>query len=254
MKQAPFVIEEHEGVIVVRDDLVPGGTKSRFLPYLIKDADEIVFGGPFCGGAPLALSVLGKQTGQKVTIFYAKRQEWHPRQKQVKANGAKIVEVAPGYMTVVQKRARDYAAKKGVLFLPLGFDVPAASDPFIAAMSRARKQIAAKWGEPTRLWCATGSGMLARCLGHAFPDSRVRGIAVGLASRHGYQEFPGNVSLTQSPYRFEKECNFKPPFSCDPNYDAKAWEECQAERAAAGGQTRHKVEVFWNVMGAAKEG
>ena len=66
------IIEEHNRFLVVRDDLVPGGSKMRFLPYLVKDAKEVVFGGPFCGGAPYALSVWGGRTKTKVTLFYAK--------------------------------------------------------------------------------------------------------------------------------------------------------------------------------------
>jgi hypothetical protein len=43
MGQAP-IVEEHEGVFVVRDDLFEGGTKARFIPALFKNADEVVYG------------------------------------------------------------------------------------------------------------------------------------------------------------------------------------------------------------------
>lgn len=48
------VIEDRSGVLVVRDDLLAGGSKVRFLPYIVGDASEVVFGGPFCGGEPCA--------------------------------------------------------------------------------------------------------------------------------------------------------------------------------------------------------
>jgi hypothetical protein len=35
---------EHDGVLVVRDDLFPGGTKARYLPLLFDGAGEVVYG------------------------------------------------------------------------------------------------------------------------------------------------------------------------------------------------------------------
>ena len=32
----PPVVEEHEGILVVRDDLIGGGSKMRFADYLIQ--------------------------------------------------------------------------------------------------------------------------------------------------------------------------------------------------------------------------
>ena len=72
----PPVIERHGEIDVLRDDLIDGGTKARFLPFLINGAKEVVFGGPFCGGAPYTLAVLGRESGIKVTLFYAKRKKY----------------------------------------------------------------------------------------------------------------------------------------------------------------------------------
>jgi hypothetical protein len=227
-------------ITVVRDDLLEGGSKLRFLPFLVAGAGEVVFGGPFCGGAPLALSVLGRHSGQKVTLFYAKRAELHPRQKQAQANGAVIQQVSPGYMTNVQAKARAYAQSAGALFLPLGFDVPAAEDPFVEFMGRVRQQL----GGADEVWCAAGSGMLTRCLSRAFPDSAVHAVTVGLASRHGAQEFGANVTLHRCGYRFEQPTRAAAPFPSCPNYDRKAWEICVRE-------SRGRV-LFYNVMGESK--
>jgi hypothetical protein len=229
------VLQEHGRFTIVRDDLLEGGSKTRFLPFLMRDAKEVVFGGPFCGGAPLALSVIGRQTGQRVTLFYAKRKLWHRRQIAAKINGAKIVEVEPGYMTNVQAKARAYAKETGALFLPLGFDVPTAEDPFVEVMRGVRKRI----GSPDEVWCCAGSGMLARCLSRAFPDSLIHAVAVGLASRHEAQEFGGNVTLYPCSYAFERETKASAPFPSCGNYDRKAW-EVAAKRA--GGRA-----LFWNV-------
>jgi len=214
-----------------------GGSKTRFLPFLIQGAHEVVFGGPYCGGAPLALSVLGRHLGIRVTLFYAQRAHWHARQTQAQANGARIVQIRPGYMAVVQKRARDYADAAGAMFLPLGFDVPAAEQPFVAFMTTVRRLL----GGVDEVWCAAGSGMLARCLGRAFPDSAVHAVTVGLASRHAVQSFGSNVTLHACRYRFEQECKTPAPFPTCANYDKKAWE-------IAVSQAKGRA-LFWNVLG-----
>tara|TARA_R100000152_G_C6772523_1_gene199457 strand:+ start:56 stop:781 length:726 start_codon:yes stop_codon:yes gene_type:complete len=231
------IIEEHSRFLVVRDDLVPGGSKMRFLPYLVQDAKEVVFGGPFCGGAPYALSVWGGRTKTKVTLFYAKRNELHIRQKKALKNGATIYQVKFGRMSNVQAKARKYAKDKGALFLPLGFDVPEASNPFIQQMKLVRSMV----GNVDQVWAATGSGMLARCLGKAFDPIPVHGVIVGLESRNEKQNFSSNVTLHKYPKDFSWSSGYESPFPSCGNYDLKAWEMCQK---LSKGKT-----LFWNVLG-----
>lgn len=234
------VIETHGRFKVVREDLLEGGSKTRFLPALIDDsAEELVFGGPFCGGAPVALSVVGREMGRRVTIFYAKRAELHERQKTVLRNGGTIYQVPFGYMTNVQAKARAYAKSVGAQMLPLGFDLPEAERPFVAVMRQVREVV----GDPEQIWCASGSGMLARCLAKAFPDSSICAVAVGLASRWGRQTMPENVEILEHRLRFEQQCKADAPFPCCRNYDRKAWE--MAQKLAKG-----KNLLFWNVLGS----
>lgn len=231
------VIEEHGRFLVVRDDLVPGGSKMRFLPHLVEDAREVVFGGPFCGGAPYALSVWGERTGARITLFYAKRKQLHERQRKALLNGATIYQVPHGYMSNVQSKARRYAEQAGALFLPLGFDVPAASDPFIQQMRRARAMV----GRVDQVWACTGSGMLARCLAHAFYPTPVHAVVVGLQSRNERQTYPDNVTMHSYPRPFGWAAKSAVPFPSCGNYDRKAWEFAQQRSSG-------KV-LFWNVLG-----
>ena len=50
------IIMEHDSVLVVRDDLFPGGTKARFLGMLFNGAEEVVYASPAEGGAQFALA------------------------------------------------------------------------------------------------------------------------------------------------------------------------------------------------------
>lgn len=218
--------------------MLEGGSKLRFLPFLVRNAAEVVYGGPFCGGAAVALSVLGRDAGIRTTLFYAKRKALHRRQLRALRNGAVIYQVPHGYMTNVQAKARAYAASAGALMLPLGFDIPEAAEPFGEAIAAVRRRM----GDPEEVWCATGSGMLVRLLGRGFPNSKVIGVAVGLKSRHDAQWLTPNVTMLEAPEDFAKESKITSPFPCCPNYDRKAWAMAQ-ERAR--GST-----LFWNVMGA----
>lgn len=236
----PPAIERHGAIDVVRDDQLEGGSKLRFLPFLTGGAGELVYGGPFCGGAALALSVIGREARQRVSLFYAKRAALHPRQRAALRNGAGLYQVAPGYLTNVQAKARAYAATTGALMLPLGFDRPEAEAPLDAALGAVRRRV----GQPAQVWVAAGSGMLARCLGRAFPDSEICAVAVGLASRHSAQAFGPNVRLIPYPLDFAREAPRRAPFPACPNYDAKAWEMCAAMARGPA--------LFWNVLGPSR--
>ena len=47
MNHTPPVIQEVNGFLIVRDDLIPGGTKARILPSLLQGAaSEYVYASP----------------------------------------------------------------------------------------------------------------------------------------------------------------------------------------------------------------
>jgi hypothetical protein len=53
---APVIIE-HDGVLIVRDDLFRGGTKARFISMIFNGADEVAYASP-AEGARAALAVV----------------------------------------------------------------------------------------------------------------------------------------------------------------------------------------------------
>lgn len=233
----PAIIERHGDIFVIRDDLLPGGSKTRFIPFTVPfSARSLVYGAPFCGGAPVALAVEGQRRGIQVTIFYAARAQLTPRQLRVQGLGARLEMVSPGYMTVVQARARAYAERQGAHFFPLGFDVPEAEEPFIEAIRASVQHL-----NPPEVWCATGSGMLARCLALALPTARIQAVAVGLQSRWAKQAFPANVAIRDAGLPFERKTKVRAPFDCCGHYDRKAW-AFAAEEAVPGA-------CFWCVLG-----
>lgn len=229
----PQVIE-HEGIAVVRDDLFPGGTKARFLPVLFEDADEVVYASPAEGGAQTALATVAAQLGKKATIFVAQRADPHPRALMAKRLGALVMQVSPGYLTVVQARARAYCEFTGAKLAPFGVDLPEAIEAIAAAAQ-------ASGEKPDEVWCASGSGVLARALAAAFPQARRHVVQVGRDLDPG--EVAG-ATIHTYPRPFGQPARIKPPFPSDPHYDAKAWEIATARRGAG------RV-LFWNVTGPA---
>ena len=105
-------VTEHDGMLVVRDDLFPGGTKARYLPLLFDGADEVVYASAAEGGAQTALATIAAQVSKRATIFVARRTQPHPRVLMAKRLGAKIMPVSPGYLSTVQARARDYSRQE----------------------------------------------------------------------------------------------------------------------------------------------
>lgn len=228
---APVVVE-HDGIYVVRDDLTGGGTKARFLLKLFDKAEEIVYATPAEGGAQSALAWAAKVTGKRATLFVAKRGEPHPRALMAKSLGATIYQITPGYLNVVRKRAQDYCNATGAVHAPFGLNTPEAIET-IAAAARSTGL------EPDEVWCASGSGVLARSLALAWPKARRHVVQVG---RTLTSADVAGAKIHVHHLAFGQTCRSRPPFPSDLHYDAKAWETAKARRGAG-------LVVFWNVTG-----
>jgi threonine dehydratase len=115
---APPVVVKHEGIFVVRDDLYRGGTKARFIPALFAKADEVVYASSGEGGAQVALATIARSLGKKATIVGPVRAIPHPRQLEAKRLGAHRIPVRPGYLNVMQARARAYCEQSSATLAP----------------------------------------------------------------------------------------------------------------------------------------
>lgn len=229
-------VVQHGPVLVVRDDLFEGGTKARYVRCLFSGADEVVYASPAQGGAQVALATVARQLGKRATIFVAARKKPHPRVIQAKQQGARVFQVRPGYLAVVEARARDYCKATGASLAPFGFDIPEAEET-IASVA-----VAAAVGHPVNeVWCAYGSGTLLRGLHKAFPEAQFFAVAVG---RDPDQRDKDIATIRRYPMPFEWQCKADCPFPSDACYDRKAWQYC-AERSTPG-------RLFWNVAGPPK--
>jgi len=222
----PPTIIEHDGIFVVRDDYLPGGTKSRVLPRFLVGADEFVYATPAYGYAQVALSITAKSMGKRATIFVAKRNELHTRTRAAYSFGAKIVQIPYGYLSNVQAKAKAYCEATGAKLMPFGLDFP----EFIHSLADVAIGLNIK---PAEVWTVAGSGVLTRALQIAWPKSSFHAVQIG--------SFPkaGVATIHKAPEKFEQDAAIKPPFPSCSNYDAKAWQFIR--RHAKPGA------LFWNV-------
>lgn len=217
---------EHEGILVVRDDGYPGGTKARVLSVLFDGAREYVYASPAQGYAQVALAFAARRAGKRATVFTAQRKVWHARTLQAQAAGARIVPVPAGYLTVVQARARAYCQVTGAALLPFGLDAPG----FLAALGDVARALPVI---PREVWTVAGSGVLTRALQQAWPRAAFHAVRIGAAPH------VGRATVHVAPERFEQDARLPPPFPSCSNYDAKAWRFIRAHASPGA--------LFWNV-------
>jgi hypothetical protein len=222
----PPVLQEHAGILVVRDDLVPGGTKRRVLGSLLGGADEFVYASPAYGYAQVALAHSCRELGKRATVFVAKRGVLHPRTAEAARAGAKVVQVPTGYLSNVTAKARAYAEAAGAALLPFGFDTAEFGDALAEVAS-------ALPVSPREVWTVAGSGTLTRALQRAWPAARFYAVQVGKPPA------VGRAALFAAPEPFERDARERPPFPSCSNYDAKAWRFI-VRQASPGA-------LFWNV-------
>ena len=214
---------------IVRDDLLPGGTKMRAIMPLIEEseADEFVYASPAQGFAQIALAHCCRLLKKKATIFTAHRNQPHAYTLRAKAAGAMIIQVDNGYLTVVAARARGYADHMGADLIPFGIE----DDRAIDAIAEAARSCGAS---PTEVWCAAGSGVLSRALQRAWPRANHFAILVGKLDSDC-----GKARKIIHPRRFDEPAKILPPFPSALNYDAKVWEFFSAQAKPGA--------LFWNV-------
>lgn len=222
----PVVVEEVDGIMVVRDDLIPGGTKRRVLRDILKPGQEYVYASPAQGYAQLALAYAAMDTGAQATVFVAKRNEPHRLTRQACSMRATIRQIPNGYMTVVRARARQYCETYGATLLPFGLDDPMVIDRLA--------DMALETGvQPREVWTVAGSGVMTRALQQAWPGAQFHAVRIGAVPD------AGRARVYNAPERFEQDAKLPPPFPSCANYDAKAWRFIRAHAAPGA--------LFWNV-------
>jgi len=230
---APEPLLQRVGMIqVVRDDLMPGGTKARALSVLFDmEHREYVYASPVQGYAQVALAQCAKAAGCYAHIFCAERKLWHARTKEASDLGAIMHMLRPGYLSQLQAAAQAFVASQPeAKLLPFGLD----DEAFLEALAEVGRAVARRlFVQPPQVWSVAGSGVLSRALQRVWPEAEFHAVQIGHAPN------VGRAILHRAPERFEDDAKLRPPFPSCANYDAKAWRFIE----------QHAVPdaLFWNV-------
>lgn len=211
------VLVMHEELLVLRDDLVDGGTKRRILQMLVPliKEEEIVYPGHAYGYAGLALGLAALACNKRVRIFYpSPRAEGVPifdRTISLPNVTYSIEKVAKQHELVEEAKA--YASAAGAYYMPIG----CATQEFRDALVTFIKSLSVT---PTEVWCMCGSGLLCRSICEAWPEAKVNAVSLGMSHLDVDRE---RVTVYNAPESPEEAASVLPPFPSAKFYDAKVW-------------------------------
>lgn len=225
-----FLIEKHDGIQIVRDDIIAGGSKRRFLrPLIASEGKEWVYSSPRTGYGQIALAYVCRDLHKKATVIVAKAGALHPYTLEAKAAGATVIEVEHGYRSHTDKVAKDYVEQhEGSVLAPFGFH----HELVLNEIAR----LAAKIKAPKEVWSIVSSGTLTSGLQRAWPKAKFFGVFVGHEPTDAER---GKAELFKAPEKFASVAKTLPPFPSCETYDAKAWQFVTAKAS--------KGALFWNV-------
>ena len=236
----PYHVQEHEGIKVVRDDLIVG-SKARFGDYYFSQIEEdtVVYVQPRVGLAGVSILELAKKYNKNVILFMPASKKISDHQAIVIERGAipKFRRIAA--MPVLNKYAKDHAMDIKAHFIPLGLYHPLV----VAGAARVARNIREQYGTPERVYCAISTGVLSRGIQLGFGQD-VEFVSVAVARNLKAGEL-GCAEVISEPLPFltpEKKENL-PPFPSVDTYDAKVWKYALEYKR----NNPEKDVWFWNV-------
>lgn len=211
----PPVVRSHEGVRVVRDDLIVG-TKTRagdILAHALK-ADTLVYCQPRVGLAGVSLCDVAEHHNKKLILFMPSCKKISPHQACCIERGAQVKFRRIAAMPNLNLWANEYARQTGACFIPLGLKHQYATAGIVHAASMIK--------EPEEVYVATSTGVLTRALQIAWPNAKFISVAVARNMKAGEL---GRAEVISHPYPFTKPIKLEeaPPFPAIATYDAKVW-------------------------------
>ena len=226
------ILERIDRFVVVRDDLLEGGTKMRGLVRLFLEVDRsnYVYASPTFGAAQVALAMACHKFKKQAVIFVPMRAELSIYTRTARDYGADIRLVKMGFLSHCTAEARRFCQRTpDSILLPFGINHPAMVDGIADAAKRIDYH-------PSEVWSAVSSGTLTRSLQRAWPSAKFFGVSVG---HKPTKDQRGSAVMFAAEEKFAQRAKHPPPFPSAINFDAKVWTFVQ----------KHASEdaLFWNV-------
>ena len=242
----PLTLEDSTtspGLVVLRDDLIEGGTKRTYLWKVIASnptVENFVYASPPEGGLQLALAALCKETGKNCVIVTQQHKTVGLHTRMVLEMGGSVLYVPPpnAFQKRLEKVAREYAVKTPHTHkLAFGGAYEFGVDTIAARMRKVSDTLGR---EPDEVFCAVGSGTLLRGILRGTDDAKVIGVLVGMT--HKREEFADyRVTLIRHRLKYQQPSKFAMDFPCNVTYERKAFETMLQHR------TQGALTLFWNV-------
>jgi hypothetical protein len=211
-----LILQEHQGFLVVRGDLFPGGIKSKCLASLLSEIDEeeVVYAAHAYGHSGLALGLAGIYNRKKVTLFFAgpKVSTYIFDQTKSLNNVNCIVVDDFSHQSEIVEMAKDYAQKHHAHFMPVGFDYP----PFTDRLVNLARSLDVN---PNEVWVSGGSGTTSRCLVEAWPKAIINTVNLGMMPNANM----GTKHVFHVPEKPIDKAEVLPPYPSAIYYDSKIW-------------------------------
>jgi hypothetical protein len=225
-----FKIQTIDNITIIRDDLLCGGTKSRFLHLVPTDYSEYIYVSNPYGGLGLALAT---KFGSKVTVF-VDEYALGPLARIATGLGAKYYYVT----TTIDQHARAYVQANPNRFLvPNGLDLPGVNE-YIKNMGN---YLGENLGQFDMAFIPCGSGTLCRGLAESKLAKEYRAICVaGGCSPVGNTKCIKHYLSVNEAVAIDKI----PPYQSTMYYDAKVWEYAKLY----ADKNKNKRVLIWNVL------
>ena len=225
------VVVEHDGVRVVREDLIVG-TKTRAGDLLLSRTNhhKIVYSQPRTGLAGVSILDAARHRNKDVVLFMPAAKKISHHQACCIEQGAKVHFRRIAAMPNLNLYAKKWAEENDAFFVPLGLRHELATAAIVHAAS--------KIDDPDEVYVAISTGVLSRALQIAWPRAKFHSVAVARNLKAGEL---GRAEVISEPLPFttpEKDDNC-PPFPCTATYDSKVWKYIPKNTG--------KNILFWNV-------
>ena len=243
----PNNVVEHEGILVIRDDLIPGnlGSKARYAEALLSTVKEryLFYAMVPHGQALKVLSSIAKKYNKIVVAIAPLRNEPTEGHLEAMEHGAIMMYYQTGGMAGARKRCRDFIVEQlggNGLYVPAGVKNPL----IIAGFAKSCEAINAVY-KPDVVFSVASTMVMSHGIQLGFPQAEI--YAIQVAGNSASQKWPGRAKIINHPQKFEEECpkDKMPPFNSISTYDSKGWAYALEYKKA----NPDKVVMFWNVAG-----
>lgn len=230
MSQPFHIMELTTSLHVLRDDLLPGGTKRRALDFFLQNVSEqnLYYAGTTMGHGALALAHACAVTNKTAHIYISADENDLVLQKLSEA-GAKLYPQKPMTIDKLHAISSKAAARDAISLLP-GFAFPAFENALIQSL---KNFDASPYSE---IWTSCVTGTLTRTLQKSFPDKTFKIVKTVKAGCD-----LGNGEIFQAPEKYHRPAKSPPPYPSCAYTDAKVWQFAESLAKSRA--------LIWNTAG-----